>query len=64
MSSLHPLFQVFATAPSEQELRFRFMDCIDNYFEVQRWGVYLLDDERENLASVDVVGVTDTFVEQ
>lgn len=61
--SLHPLFQAIATAPTEQELRFRFMDSVNNYFEVQRWGIYLLNAEN-CLASVDVQGVSDAFVER
>lgn len=61
--SLHRLFQMIATAPTEEALRFRFMDSISEYFGVQRWGIYLLD--RENCpASVDVKGVPDAFVEQ
>jgi DNA-binding CsgD family transcriptional regulator len=62
-SSLHPLFQAIATAPTEQALRFRFMDGISEYFGVQRWGIYLLNDENQ-LASFDVVGVSDVFVER
>ena len=63
MSSLHPFFQAIAKASSEPELRLRFIDGVSQYFEVQRWGVYLLDEE-QRLASVDVVGVSDTFVER
>jgi DNA-binding CsgD family transcriptional regulator len=61
--SLYPLFQAIATAPTEQALRFRVMDNISKYFGVQRWGIYLLD-ENNGLASVDARGVSDTFVEQ
>jgi len=61
--SLHPLFQAIATAPTEQALRFRMMDCISEYFGVQRWGIYLLDADN-GLTSVDARGVSDTFVEQ
>ncbi|MGK7898494.1 MAG: LuxR C-terminal-related transcriptional regulator [Xenococcus sp. (in: cyanobacteria)] len=64
MSSIHSLFEAISTSSSEQELRFRFMDGVTKHFEVQRWGVYLLDEDCKNLASVDVVGVSDTFVEQ
>ena len=62
-NSLHPFFQAIATAPTEPELRFRFMDRVSEYFGVQRWGVYLLDDQKR-LASVDVIGVSDDFVER
>ncbi len=62
-SSLHPLFQAIATAPTEQALRFRFMDGVSEYFGVQRWGIYLLNEEN-CLASFDVEGVSDAFVER
>ncbi|PSB15046.1 transcriptional regulator [filamentous cyanobacterium CCP1] len=61
--SLYPFFQAIATAPTEEALRFRFMDCVSEYFGVQRWGIYLLNEESQ-LASVDVQGVSDTFVER
>lgn len=61
--SLHSLFQAIATAPTEQALRFRFMDGVSEYFGVQRWGIYLLD-TKNNLASVDTKGVSDTFIER
>lgn len=62
-NSLHHLFRAIATASTEQELRFRFMDGVAEYFGVQRWGIYLLD-EKHCLASFDVQGVSDAFVEQ
>lgn len=63
VNSLHPFFQAIATAPTEQALRFRFMDGVSDYFGVQRWGIYLLDDENR-LAGFDVTGVSDAFVER
>ena len=63
VNSLHPLFESIATAPTEQALRCRFMDGVSQYFGVQRWGIYLLDDENR-LAGFDVVGVSDAFVER
>lgn len=62
-NSLHSLFQAIATAQSEQALRFRFMDGVSEYFGVQRWGIYLLNEEN-CLASFDVEGVSDAFVER
>jgi DNA-binding CsgD family transcriptional regulator len=62
-SSLYPLFQAIATAPSEQVLKLRFIDGVSQYFGVQRWGIYLMDDENR-MASVDAVGVSDAFVER
>jgi DNA-binding CsgD family transcriptional regulator len=63
VGSLHPLFQAIATAPTEQALRFRFMDEASEYFGVQRWGIYLMDEENR-LAGFDVMGVSDSFVER
>ena len=39
------------------------MDSLSEYFGVQRWGVYLLDNQNR-LASVDVIGVPDAFIER
>lgn len=61
--SLYPLFQAIAAAPTEQALRFRFMDGVSEYFGVQRWGIYLLDEDN-CLKSVDVEGVSDAFIER
>jgi len=63
VNSLHSLFWGIATAPTEQALRHRLMDGLSDQFGVQRWGIYLMDDQ-QNLASVDVVGVSDAFVER
>ena len=38
------------------------MDGVSEHFGVQRWGIYLLDDEK--LASFDVIGVSDAFVDR
>jgi DNA-binding CsgD family transcriptional regulator len=62
-NSLHPLFKAIATAPSEQALRLSLMDGVSQYFGVQRWGMYLMD-EKNRLAGFDVVGVSDDFVER
>lgn len=61
--SLHPLFQAIATAQNEQALRLNFMDGVNEYFGVQRWGIYLWDVEHR-LSSFDVQGVSDAFVER
>ncbi|MEI6429508.1 MAG: hypothetical protein WCO45_14170 [Pseudanabaena sp. ELA607] len=63
LRSLYPLFQAIATAPTEQELRLRFMDSISDYFGVQRWGIYLLNPDN-GFDSVDTNGVSDTFIEE
>jgi len=63
--SLHALIQPIAKASSEQELRLLFMDGAGELFDVQRWGIYLLD-EQSQLAEVDVYGVPniEAFVER
>lgn len=61
--SLHSFFHAIATSPTEQALRSRFMDHISEQFQVERWGIYLLDD-RKMFASSDVHGVSDAFVER
>ncbi|WP_444980539.1 LuxR C-terminal-related transcriptional regulator [Microseira wollei] len=61
--SIHTLFHAIATAQTEQELRFRFMDTVEEHFGVQRWGIYLLN-QQNHLASFDVKGVSEAFVER
>ncbi|NES68537.1 MAG: GAF domain-containing protein [Okeania sp. SIO2D1] len=51
------------TASTEAELRFKLMDNLSQYFAVQRWGIYL-GDEQSGLISCDVRGVSDRFVER
>lgn len=63
VNSLHSLFHSIATASTELALRHRLMDGLSDRFGVQRWGIYLLD-EQQNLAGFDVVGVSDAFVER
>lgn len=61
--SIHTLFHAIATAQTEQELRFRFMDTVEAHFGVQRWGIYLLNQQNQ-LAAFDVKGVSEAFVER
>ncbi|MEM8806461.1 MAG: LuxR C-terminal-related transcriptional regulator [Cyanobacteria bacterium P01_G01_bin.38] len=61
--SLQPLFHAIASAPTEQTLRSRFMDHISHHFGVQRWGIYLLDDNN-CIVSADVKGVSEQFIER
>ncbi|MEO0456832.1 MAG: LuxR C-terminal-related transcriptional regulator [Cyanobacteria bacterium P01_A01_bin.114] len=63
VQSLQPLFNAIATAPTEKELRSRLMDRISQPFGVQRWGIYLLDED-SCLTSVDVKGVSQQFIER
>ena len=60
--TLHSLFHQLATASSETELRFSLMDNLGQHFGVQRWGIYLIDEEN-NLISSDTFGVSDSFIE-
>ena len=52
-----------ATAKTEAELKYKLMDCLGRHFGVQRWGIYLADEEN-NLTSCDVRGVSNKFVER
>lgn len=60
---LHNLFHEIAASPTEKSLRSKFMDHISDHFQVERWGIYLLNDDN-NLGSSDVHGVSDDFVER
>ena len=61
--TFHSLFQRMATASTEAELKYLLMDNLNQYFGVQRWGIYLADQEN-GLVSYDVKGVSDRFVER
>ena len=61
--TFHSLFQRMATASTEAELKYLLMDNLNQYFGVQRWGIYLADREND-LISCDVKGVSDRFVER
>ena len=63
VESLHCLFENLATASTEQQLRNRLMDNVREHFGVQRWGLYLFD-ENNNLKCCDVVGVSDRFIKR
>ncbi len=41
---LHSLFQEIAEATNEQELRLAVINTVGKHFDVQSWGLYLLDD--------------------
>lgn len=60
--ALRSFFLELASAPDERTLRTVFLDGVSRHFGVQRWGLYLRDPVGE-LASFDVVGVSDAFVE-
>ena len=58
---IHSFYQNLAAATTKSELRSCLIDNISQYFGVQRWGLYLLDEDN-NLASFDAVGVSSQFV--
>lgn len=60
--NLHEILQAIATASTEQDLRLRFMDTVGGYFQVPRWGIYLMEDEKHT-EQVDVQGIPDAYVE-
>lgn len=43
--TLHAIFQAIANVQNEQELQQVLMDTIGDYFGVQHWGMYPLDDQ-------------------
>lgn len=63
-NSLHNLFHAIATAKNEHQLRMLFMDNVGEYFSVQRWGLYIFN-ENSDYKAVEVSGVpnVDNFVE-
>lgn len=63
VKSIQHLSKKLASATAESELRNYLMDSVSDYFGVHRWGLYLLD-QNFNLASFDVVGVSNKFVDR
>ncbi|MBD2213313.1 LuxR family transcriptional regulator [Nostoc linckia FACHB-104] len=63
MANLQSLFHVIASANNERKLRLAFMDNVGEHFGVQRWGIYLTN-EQSRLASVDVSGVPESLLER
>ena len=63
-NSLHNLFHAIATAKNEHQLRMRFMDNIGEHFGVQRWGIYMFNED-SSYSAVEVYGMpnVDNFVE-
>lgn len=49
VNSLPTVIKKLALAKTEAELRSTFMDTVGNYLEVQRWGIYLLDDQSNKI---------------
>lgn len=44
-NSLRVVFDAIAKAKNEEELRLAVMDTVGEHFGVQRWGIYLLDEQ-------------------
>ena len=63
-SSLHQLFHAIATTKDEHELRMRFMDSVGGYFNVQRWGIHMFNED-SSYSAVEVYGMSniDNFIE-
>ena len=63
---LHNLFHAVATAKNEHQLRMRFMDNISQHFGIQRWGIYMFNEnENDSYSAVEVHGVPnlENFIE-
>lgn len=59
--SLQSVFCEIAKARDEQELRQAVMNTVGEYFSVQNWGIYLLDDQ--DAVEIDVQGIPDVCIE-
>ncbi|MBF2063973.1 MAG: GAF domain-containing protein [Calothrix sp. C42_A2020_038] len=46
-NSLHTVFDAIAGAQTEQQLQLAIMETVGEHFDVQRWGIYLLDEQPE-----------------
>ncbi|MDY6897513.1 MAG: LuxR C-terminal-related transcriptional regulator [Cyanobacteriota bacterium] len=57
-SSLHQLFHAIATTKNEHELRMLFMDSVGDYFNVQRWGIYMFNEDY-SYSAVEIYGMSD-----
>jgi DNA-binding CsgD family transcriptional regulator len=46
-NSLQKLLGAIASSANEQELQIAIVETVGEYFDVQRWGIYLFDDQPE-----------------
>jgi DNA-binding CsgD family transcriptional regulator len=46
-NSLHAVFHAIANATNEQELKFAVTETVGAHFEVQRWGIHLINDDSQ-----------------
>lgn len=60
-NSLHAIFHAIASAQNEQELQLALKQTVGEHFGVQRWGIYLLDDQ--STSEVDVQAIPDVCIE-
>ncbi|AFY34627.1 LuxR C-terminal-related transcriptional regulator [Calothrix sp. PCC 7507] len=54
-NSLHAAFQAIANVRNEQELKLALKDTVGQHFGVQRWGIYLLNDQ--STAEIDAQSI-------
>jgi DNA-binding CsgD family transcriptional regulator len=62
LRTLHSLINAISLAPSELELRLRFMDTVGELFQAHHWSISLLNKSSE-LASIDIKGLPDSFID-
>jgi DNA-binding CsgD family transcriptional regulator len=55
--SLQTVFHEIASVSNEQELRRAVIDTVAEYFGVQRWGLYLLDESSTEIVVPDIPDV-------
>ncbi len=56
-NSLHTVFDAIAETQTEAELHLAVMETVGEHFDVQRWGIYLLDEQPE--VKINPQGVAD-----
>ncbi|MCM0588902.1 MAG: helix-turn-helix transcriptional regulator [Gloeotrichia echinulata DVL01] len=60
-NSLHAVFHAIANVRDEQELKLALKDTIGEHFDVQHWGIYLLNDQ--STTKIDVQSIPDVCVQ-
>lgn len=61
VNSLHAVFHAIANVRDEQELKLALQDRISEHFDVQHWGIYLLNDQ--STTKIDVQSIPDVCIQ-
>lgn len=60
-NSLHAVFHAIANVRDEQELKLTLKDSIGEHFDVQHWGIYLLNDQ--STSQIDIQSIPDVCIQ-